>query len=81
MEIKEIIELLEIQKELKKQKIEIKKGNINKSYYLAKNDFRVIENMEDVYETLDYIIDKLKDCQERVIERNIININNLLGGW
>lgn len=77
MEIKEIIELLEIQKELKKQKIEIKKGNINKSYYLAKNDFRVIENMEDVYETLDYIIDKLKDCQERVIERNRININNL----
>lgn len=77
MEIKEIIELLEIQKELEKQKIEIKKGNINKSYYLAKHDFRVIENMEDAYETLDYIIDKLKDCQERIIERNRININDL----
>ena len=77
MKIKEIIELLEIQKELKKQKIEIKKGNINKSYYLAKHDFRVIENMEDAYETLDYIIDKLKDCQERIIERNSINISDL----
>mgnify|MGYP004558398101 CR=1 FL=1 len=77
MEIKEIIELLENQKELKKQKIEIKKGNINKSYYLAKHDFRVIENMEDVYETLDYIIYNLKDCQERIIERNRININDL----
>lgn len=77
MELKEIIELLENQKELKKQKIEIRKGNINKSYYLAKHDFRVIENMEDVYETLDYIIDKLKDCQERIIDRNRININDL----
>ena len=77
MEIKEIIELLEIQKELKKQKIEIKKENINKSYYLAKHDFRVIENMEDAYETLDYIIDKLKDCQECIIERNNINISDL----
>lgn len=51
MEIKGIIELLENQKELKKQEI---------------------ENMEDVYETLDYIIDKLKDCQERIIDRNSI---------
>lgn len=77
MELKDIIQLLEIQKELKKEKIEIKKGNINKSYYLAKHDFRVIENMEDVYETLDYVIDKLNDCQERIIERNIINICDL----
>ncbi len=77
MEIKEIIELLEIQKELQKQMIKINKGNINKSYYLAKHDFRVIENMEDAYETLDYIIDKLKDCQERIIERNRINISDL----
>lgn len=77
MEIKEIIELLEIQKELKKQKIEIKKGNINRTYYLAKHDFRVIENMQDFYETLDYIIEKLKDCQERIIERNRIDIRDL----
>lgn len=77
MEIKEIIELLEIQKKLKKHDIENRKVNINKSYYLAKLDFRVIENMEDVYETLDYIIDKLKDCQERIIERNKINIRDL----
>ena len=37
----------------------------------------IIENMEDVYETLDYIIDKLKECQERIIERNSINISDL----
>lgn len=77
MELKEIIELLEFQKELKKQKIEIKKGNINKSYNLAKHDFRVIENMEDALETFDYVIEKLKDCQERIIERNKINIRDL----
>ena len=77
MKIKEIIELLEIQKKLKKQEIKIKKENINKSYFLAKLDFRVIENMEDVYETLDYIIDELKNCQERIIERNRINLKNL----
>lgn len=62
---------------MKKQKIEIKKGNINSSYFLAKHDFRVIENMEDAYETLDYVIDKLKDCQERINERNRINIRDL----
>lgn len=77
MEIKEIIELLEIQKELHKQKIKIKKENINKSYCLAIHDFRVIENMEDAYETLVHIINKLKDCQERIIERNRINISDL----
>lgn len=43
MEIKEIIKLLEIQKELHKHKIEIKKENISKSYFMAKHDFRVIE--------------------------------------
>ena len=77
MEIKDIIKLLENQKEMEKEKIEIKKGNIRKSYYLAKHDFRCIENMEDVYETLDYIIDKLEDCQDRIIERNKINIRDL----
>ena len=77
MKIKEIIELLEIQKKLKKQEIKIKKGNINKSYFLAKLDFRVIENMEDAYETLDYIIDKLKDCQDRIFERNRNNLKDL----
>ena len=44
---------------------------------MAKHDFRCIENMEDVYETLDYIIDKLEDCQDRIIERNKINIRDL----
>ena len=74
MEIEEIIELLENRKKLEKQNIENKKVNINKIYRLAIHDFKVIENMEDTYETLDYVIDKLKDCQERLLERNRIDI-------
>lgn len=77
MELKEIIELLQNQKELRKEKIEIKKGNINKLYFLAKHDIRVIKNMQDVYETLDYVIDILKDCQERLVKNNSINICDL----
>ena len=77
LELKEIISLLEEQKEIEKDCINNRKDNIRKSYYLAKHDFRVIENMEDVYETLDYIIDELKDCQERIIERNKINLRDL----
>lgn len=70
MYIDEIIQMLEIQKELRKEEINIKKTNINSNYIIAKNDFRCIDNMEDTYETLDYIIDNLKECQERIIERN-----------
>lgn len=77
MELKEIIELLQNQKELRKEKIEIKKGNINRLYFLAKHDIRVIKNMEDVYETLDYVIDKLKECQERIVKNNSINVSDL----
>ena len=77
MEIKDIIRILEEQKELEKDYINYRKDNISKSYDMAKHDFRCIENMEDVYETLDYIIDKLEDCQDRIIERNKINIRDL----
>lgn len=77
MSVNDIIELLEIQRDLKKGKIEIKKENINRSFNLAKHDFRVIENMEDVVETLNYTIEKLKECRHRVNERNKINIRDL----
>ena len=77
LELKEIIRILEEQKELEKDCINNRKNNISKSYDMAKHDFRCIENMQDFYETLDYIIDKLEDCQDRIIERNKINIRDL----
>lgn len=75
--IPQIIRILEEQKEIEKDGINIRKNHISEFYDMAKHDFRVIENMEDAYETLDYIIDKLKDCQERIVERNKINIRDL----
>ena len=77
LDISQIIRILEEQKELEKDYINNRKNNISKSYDMAKHDFRCIENMEDVYETLDYIIDKLEDCQDRIIERNKINLRDL----
>ena len=77
LELKEIISLLEEQKYIEKEIIELKMNNISSSYNLAKHDFIVIENMEDVLETLVYVIDKLKDCQERIFERNKIDIRDL----
>lgn len=77
MEIKEMITLIKQEKTLNEINLKNRKNNINSNYMLAKHDFRVIDNIEDVIETLDYIIEKLRDCQERIIERNKININDL----
>ena len=77
MEIKEMITLIKQEKTLNEINLKNRKNNINSNYMLAKHDFRVIDNIEDIIETLDYIIDKLNDCQERIIERNKININDL----
>ena len=77
MEIKEMITLIKQEKTLNEINLKNRKNNINSKYMLAKHDFRAIDNIEDVIETLDYIIDKLKDCQERINERNRINITDL----
>ena len=77
LELKEIITLLKEKKHIEKEIIELKMNNISSSYNLAKQDFRVIENTEDVLETLVCVIEKLKDCQERIIERNKIDIRDL----
>ena len=77
LELKEIISLLEEQKYIEKEVIDLKMNNISSSYNLAKQDFRFIENMEDVLETLCYVIEKLKDCQERIVERNKVDIRDL----
>ena len=54
-----------------------RKNNINHNYAIAKHDFRVIENMEDVIETLQYCVDKINDLQERIIERNNCDLSNI----
>ena len=62
-----MITLIKQEKRLKEIYLKNLKCNINSNYILAKRDFRVIENIEDTIETLTYIIDKLEDCQERII--------------
>ena len=70
MEIKQIIELLKKERDLRKDKLEFKKDNINNYYILAKLDFTTIENLEDVLSTYDIIIGELESLQNRIIERN-----------
>ena len=77
MQLSQIIEFLKEQKGLEVNGINDRKCHIHSDYYMAKHDFRSIENMTDIYETLDYIIDKLQDCQDRIIERNKIDISML----
>ena len=77
MSTKELIKLYEDLIQQKKIELKNRKQNINSSYQLAKHDFRVIENIEDVIETLEYNLDKLKDLQERIIDRNSILIKDL----
>lgn len=77
MQLSQIIEFLKEQKGLEVNEIKERKCTISSGYYMAKHDFRCIENMTDVYETLDYVIDKLQDCQDRIIERNKIDISML----
>ena len=77
LELRQLIKLIEEQKELEKECIENRKHNINKDYYMAKHDFRCIENMEDVIEEYEYIINRLNDLQDRVIERNKVSMYDL----
>lgn len=77
MEIKEMIEIVKKERDMKKIHVKNRKSNINSSYDLAKHDFRCIENMEDVIETYDYIIEQLEELQDRIVERNKIDIRDL----
>ena len=51
-----------------------RKNNINSNYTLALQDFRVIDNIEDTIETLEEVISKLDDLQERIQTRNKRNL-------
>ena len=66
-ELKKVVEneLAELKKNLKE-----KKSRINSNYSLAKLDFITIDNIEDAIDTLEHIIYKLEDLQERIIDRN-----------
>ncbi len=77
MNLQNLIRMVE--KDLKEEKecLEDKKNNISNSYMMAKHDFRCIDNMEDCVETYEYILDKLNELQDRIIERNKINICDL----
>lgn len=55
---------------LKVNELKNRKNNINSNYTLALQDFRVIDNIEDTIETLEEIITKLDDLQERIQNRN-----------
>ena len=46
---------------------------------LAKQDFRVIDNIEDIIETLTDIINELEQLQDRIVERNRLTIIQLIG--
>mgnify|MGYP004515997945 CR=1 FL=1 len=74
MEIKEMIALIRQQKTLEEINLKNRKNNINSSYDLAKHDFRVIDNIEDIIETLTDIIDELEQLQDRIVERNRLPI-------
>lgn len=77
MNLQELIRIVESYVKDKKECLEDKKNNISNSYMMAKHDFRCIDNMEDCVETCEYILDKLNELQDRVIERNKINIRDL----
>ena len=67
LKIKEEIVKLHI---TKVNELKNRKNNINSNYTLALQDFRVIDNIEDTIETLEEIINKLDDLQERIQNRN-----------
>jgi len=70
MEVKDVIQTLKHALQLEEVNCKNRKNNINQHYELAKHDFRVIDNMEDCIETYRYVIEKLEDLQDRIIERN-----------
>lgn len=77
MRLDEVIKVIQHAKNCEEINLKNRKNNINHSYTLAKHDFRCIENMEDVIETYSYILEKLDDLQDRIVERNSLNIENL----
>lgn len=77
MRLNELITLINKEKEEVEKEIVKRKSNISSTYYFAKHDFRCIDNFEDQAETYCYILEKLEDLQDRIIERNKINIDDL----
>ena len=67
LKLKEEIVKLQL---LKANELKNRKNNINSNYTLALQDFRVIDNIEDTIETLEEVIIKLDDLQERIQNRN-----------
>lgn len=73
----DIVEVIKNFIKISEEEMNERKRSISSTYYMAKHDFRVIENYEDEIETLKYMLEKYEDCRERIIERNKINIDDL----
>lgn len=69
LKIKEEIVKLHL---LKVHELENRKNNINSNYTLASKDFIDIDNIDDTIETLEEIITKLDDLQERIQNRSLL---------
>lgn len=70
METMELIKIMKAEREKRNNDLYNRKHNINQHYFLAKLDFKVIDNYNDSIQTLDKIIKELEDLQERIIKRN-----------
>lgn len=68
--VEDLVKILTEYKLKDEEEMKRLKNNINSKYELALMDFRTIDNYDDVVETLDEVIIKLQDLQERIIERN-----------
>ena len=77
MELLKVKDFINDYIENEKHNLVNRKNNINHNYTIAKHDFQVIENMEDIFETLQYCVDKINDLQERIIERNNCDLSNI----
>lgn len=70
MQVYELKKVVENELAERKKNLKEKKSRINSNYSLAKLDFITIDNIEDAIDTLEHIIYKLEDLQERIIDRN-----------
>lgn len=66
----DIMSIIRTNKSREEGDIEDKKKNIHRNYTLAKLDFVVIENKQDVVETYDRILKELDGLHDRIVKRN-----------
>ncbi len=70
MDLRDMINIIEKEKFNREEVLKERKNNINSNYLLAKQDFRVITNIEDTIHILTNVIDDLEELQKRIFTRN-----------